>query len=62
MSDVARFLWGKSKMEKVQVTKYIDLDNQSSDPTFKNGRMFMDANFNLKIGQDGSTFVTVTAT
>jgi hypothetical protein len=59
MGKEARYLWGKTKMDQVSV-KYIDFRGQSSAPTFKNGRMYMDTDYNLKVGNDGSTFMTVT--
>ena len=60
MGDEARYLWGKTKADKIVIKDYIDLQRQPSAPTFGHGRMYMDTNYKLKIGEDGSTFVTVT--
>ena len=60
MGNEARFLWGKTKMDKIRVMDYIDLERQASNPSFAHGRIFMDTNYKLKIGEDGSSFVTVT--
>ena len=54
-----RFFWGTTKMDKVRIRKWMDLDVQSSTPTARQGRVYVDANGKMKISADGTTFVVV---
>jgi len=54
-----RYLWGKTKMDKIDVKNYIDLRPQTTDPSAASGRVFMDSFGMLRVCWDGSNFETV---
>ena len=56
----ARYFWGKTKMDRVRVTQWVDLDAQSSAPVAAVGRFYVDASGKMKLSEDGTVFITVT--
>jgi hypothetical protein len=56
-----RHFWGTSKMDKVRVREYLDLDEQSEAPPARTGRLYLNDSGNLLICNDGTNFVVVGA-
>jgi len=59
MAQYARFLWGKSKIDRAKVMEYIDFAPQDSAPTAVVGRIYMDDNYSLHKCMDGTSFATI---
>jgi len=65
MSNKTRYLFGYTKMDKIQITNYIDLDSIAtvSAPTASAGRIYHDTDSGkLKFCADGTNYETVTST
>jgi hypothetical protein len=54
-----RYFWGTTKMDKVRVRKYLDLDPQASEPAVSQGRLYVDSDGKLRICNDGTSFELV---
>jgi len=54
-----RYFWGTTKMSKVRVQKYMDLDEQATEPTARKGRLYLDSDGKLNICNDGTSFEVV---
>ena len=59
MSSYARYLWGKSKVDKVKFMDYFDFQPTSTAPPIVQGRTYMDEKYMLHTCADGSTWATV---
>ena len=51
-----RYYWGTTKMDKVRVRKWIDLDEQDSAPAARKGRFYLDTDGKIQISSDGTVF------
>jgi len=54
-----RYLWGRSKMNKIYVLDYIDFKPQASAPTASSGRMYMDDKYVIQVCADGTTWASL---
>jgi len=59
MAKPPRYLWGETKMDKARVMKYIDLEPQSSPPSGKEGRIYLDTVGMVNVCIDGTSWGSV---
>ena len=55
----ARYLWGRSKVDKAKFRDYIDFDPQTTAPPVSRGRVYLDEKYMLHTCADGSTWATI---
>jgi len=59
MATYARYLWGKTKVDKVKVMNYMDWASQSAAPTAATGRMYLDQYNTIQLCTDGTTYASI---
>jgi|GEM_PF-6020860 len=59
MAKPARYLWGKTKVDRVQIQEYIDLKAQDSAPDAVAGRIYMSSDYTLHKCLDGTSWATL---